>query len=1075
MKIKKKLFLFVMFLLMAFILSSCGIIPQSPEGKISGQVLIPPFEMSKDITGWVPAANAVVTIVDADRVTHTTTTDENGYYAFLGIAVNPNTIITATVELIGDTLIFKDVIPQAVAADEDYDAGDMDPESTALALLLEALIASGENPSDIDLQEIKSDNGFLALVSQVTSVLEEGGDVKEDPDIAEMIEDIINPPVPPSPSPPSPTPKPDTTISIAAIPGVTAPIAGETPVTAITETAQYTGTVTWIPADDTFGYSTVYTATITLTAKEGYTFTGVAANFFTVAGANTVTNPANSGVVTAVFPETGEEPDTIITIAAISGVTAPVAGETPVTAITETDEYTGTVSWDPADATFGYSTVYTATITLTAKTGYTFTGVAANFFTVAGATATNDADSGVVTAVFPATEESTGPVYNQINETYYNTIQAAIDDSTPDDEIVVSAGTYNENIVIDNKNITLKSSDPADSAIVAATIIDGQDLDSVVKILNGDTSTLEGFTIQNGDEPDYGGGGIFISGSSPVIRYNIIGDKTDDGVDTGNTGDCGGGICIVDGSIEPHIYQNKIIGNKGYYGGGMYIGYASPLVANNNIKDNVSDYEGGGIAVFYSKEDGYCPTIKDNTIEYNKTTESSGGGIVVGEQGSAIIENNRINNNEASIYGGGIHIYANSDAYIREGNIIEYNEAGYNGGGIYIYSDGIITITSNTINNNIANIASGSYSGGGIYVEYSSPTIGGTDETDTDNFNTICGNTPDQVDPDSFPNNDYCVPETYILTMDVSPEGYGTSADVTPYGPYSDYPADFGVSISAVADVGYEFVNWTAPAGTFADSNSSSTYFTMPAQDVTVTANFGTPAEYFDFDTDTRTITGYDAVGGGLDVIIPPTIGGIPVEHIGDQAFSNKGLTSITIPDSVTTIGIYAFYKNLLGEVNIPDSVTTISYGAFSTNALTLLDLGNSVTAIGGNAFYDNQLTEVFIPDSVTAIGSVHFDDGYVFANNLLTSVEFGNSLSIIGYAAFENNNLSSVTIANGVTIGNDAFKNNTLDLITIGIHVYIIDSDDSDTMGTNQGFLAAYNWGGAGTYEYTGGVWVKE
>ncbi|MFA7204614.1 MAG: carboxypeptidase-like regulatory domain-containing protein, partial [Candidatus Caldatribacteriota bacterium] len=116
MRIKKKLFLFVMFLVMVFILSSCGIIPQSPEGKISGRVLIPPSEISKDITGWVPTANAEVTIVDADGITHTATTDENGYYAFLGIAVNPNTIITATVELNGDTLILKDVIPQAVTA-----------------------------------------------------------------------------------------------------------------------------------------------------------------------------------------------------------------------------------------------------------------------------------------------------------------------------------------------------------------------------------------------------------------------------------------------------------------------------------------------------------------------------------------------------------------------------------------------------------------------------------------------------------------------------------------------------------------------------------------------------------------------------------------------------------------------------------------------------------------------------------------------------------------------------------------------------------------------------------------------
>jgi formylglycine-generating enzyme required for sulfatase activity len=205
----------------------------------------------------------------------------------------------------------------------------------------------------------------------------------------------------------------DTVIDIAAIPGVTVPVIGETPVTTITETSQYTGTVSWSPADDPFEALTVYTANITLTAKSGYTLSGVSADFFTVAGANTVANDADSGVVTAEFPATEAGPPDVIDIAAIPGVTVPVIGETPVTTITETSQYTGTVSWSPADTTFAGSTVYTATITLTAKTGYTLTGVSADFFTVAGATSvTNDADSGVVTAVFPETaaaaEESSG-------------------------------------------------------------------------------------------------------------------------------------------------------------------------------------------------------------------------------------------------------------------------------------------------------------------------------------------------------------------------------------------------------------------------------------------------------------------------------------------------------------------------------------------------------------------------------------------------------------------------------------------------------------------------------------------
>ena len=90
----------------------------------------------------------------------------------------------------------------------------------------------------------------------------------------------------------------------------------------------------------------------------------------------------------------------------IQGVTKPVAGEVPVAAVTETDEYTGTVTWSPAHEKFAANTKYTASITLTPKTftPYPMTmNVPENYFTVEGADASNPRDSGEVTAVFPAT------------------------------------------------------------------------------------------------------------------------------------------------------------------------------------------------------------------------------------------------------------------------------------------------------------------------------------------------------------------------------------------------------------------------------------------------------------------------------------------------------------------------------------------------------------------------------------------------------------------------------------------------------------------------------------------------
>jgi uncharacterized repeat protein (TIGR02543 family) len=81
----------------------------------------------------------------------------------------------------------------------------------------------------------------------------------------------------------------------------------------------------------------------------------------------------------------------------------------------------------------------------------------------------------------------------------------------------------------------------------------------------------------------------------------------------------------------------------------------------------------------------------------------------------------------------------------------------------------------------------------------------------------------------------------YNLTMAVSPAGTGNATDLTNTSPYA---AGVAVSIKAVPGAGYHFVNWTAPAGSFASASAATTTFTMPAQDVTVTANFEVGVEY---------------------------------------------------------------------------------------------------------------------------------------------------------------------------------------------------------------------------------------
>lgn len=92
-------------------------------------------------------------------------------------------------------------------------------------------------------------------------------------------------------------------INLTEISGVTLPARDATPDTDVPATDQYTATISWEPTDSTYQVGVVYTANITLTEKTGYTLSGVASNSFTVLGATT-TNLVNSGVVTAVFPET---------------------------------------------------------------------------------------------------------------------------------------------------------------------------------------------------------------------------------------------------------------------------------------------------------------------------------------------------------------------------------------------------------------------------------------------------------------------------------------------------------------------------------------------------------------------------------------------------------------------------------------------------------------------------------------------------------------------------------------------------------------------------------------------------
>jgi hypothetical protein len=190
---------------------------------------------------------------------------------------------------------------------------------------------------------------------------------------------------------------------------VSAPVTGGTPVTYF-PAPQYTGNVAWSPAHGIFQAGMAYTATVTLTAASAYTLDGVSG--FTYPG-ETITTTGNT--VTIVF-----SPTTSVTAVPVDDknltlyVPKPVTGGTPVTSFSA-PQYWGTVTWDPPDGVFGAGTAYTATVTLTAASGYTLDGVSG--FTYPGETITTTGNT--VTIVFSATDSVTPVLVTEPDLTKY--------------------------------------------------------------------------------------------------------------------------------------------------------------------------------------------------------------------------------------------------------------------------------------------------------------------------------------------------------------------------------------------------------------------------------------------------------------------------------------------------------------------------------------------------------------------------------------------------------------------------------------------------------------------------------
>jgi len=298
----------------------------------------------------------------------------------------------------------------------------------------------------------------------------------------------------------------------------------------------------------------------------------------------------------------------------------------------------------------------------------------------------------------------------------FPTIQQAINVSGDDLEIIVSEGTYFENIHFKGKNIILRSTNPLDENVVKATIIDGQAKDSVVTFLGSEEEScvLEGFTIINGRA--LFGAGINGNETKATIRNNIIAANSATGSSSyyygGGLYDCdglienntitensatgyGGGLCNCDGSIIKNlitnnwsyrsggglyeckgiIENNTVTNNQVWLGSGGGLSDCDAIIRNNIISGNIAE----GSSYSYGSGGGlsgcYYSVIFGNIITNNKAQED-GGGLI--ECRVSNIENNIISYNTAS-NGAGLHSCWGKI----KNNIISYNNATENGGGLY--------------------------------------------------------------------------------------------------------------------------------------------------------------------------------------------------------------------------------------------------------------------------------------------------------------------------------------------------------------------------------------------------------
>jgi Leucine-rich repeat (LRR) protein len=237
----------------------------------------------------------------------------------------------------------------------------------------------------------------------------------------------------------------------------------------------------------------------------------------------------------------------------------------------------------------------------------------------------------------------------------------------------------------------------------------------------------------------------------------------------------------------------------------------------------------------------------------------------------------------------------------------------------------------------------------------------------------------------------------YTLTMAVTGGG-STSPAVGQH----IYTAGTPVAITATPTVGYSFVNWTAPEGSFTNANSASTTFTMPAQSVTVTANFveGPPAPPGQY-TLTMAVAGsgstspavgqHNYAGGTMIAIVATPAGGYRFVNwtapAGSLTDADSASTTFTMPAQAVTVtahfeAIPPVQYSLTISSTTGGSVTTPGEGTFVHNAGAVVNL--AATPGGGYAFVNWTGNVATVADVNAAYTTISVNGNYSITANFV-------------------------------------------------------------------------------------------